>query len=348
MSALGDITLGLPVLMAIRRARPDARISWIVQRGPDVLLRGHPAIDELVPFDRWTGLSGYMNIHRRLRTKSFDVVLDLQTALKAGIVTAMMRAETKIGFDRSRARDGNWLFTNHRIPAAPRAHLADQFREFLPAIGVADEQVEYGLTPSSNARAEVAEMLGDDPRPVVSIVVASSKTYKNWAPDRLGHLCVELARQYGMRPVLVGGLSDTEQCAAAIILRRTTAVLPPEDRPLVALGCGIPNLLAILEQSALVVSPDSGPLHMSVALGRPVVGLYGATNPQLVGPYRRFGDLVVDRYHSPGETPAFSASRRLDGMARISVDAVLERVEHWSRHYARSSTPIERREPIAV
>jgi heptosyltransferase I len=348
MSALGDITLGLPVLMAIRRAWPDARITWVVQRGHDALLRGHQGIDELVPFDRWTGLSGYLGIHERLRTRSFDLVIDLQTALKAGIVTAMMRADAKIGFDRPRCRDANWLFTNHRIPTAPRAHMADQFREFLPAIGIDDPSVEYGLTPSADAHEAVTNAVGADPRPLCSIVVASSKAYKNWSPARLGALCIELVQQYGVRPVLVGGLSDVEQWAAADILRQCAMSLAAYDRPLVALGCGIPQLLAFLDRSALVVSPDSGPLHMAVALDRPVVGLYGATNPQVVGPYRRSADLVVDRYHAPGETPRFSVRRRLDGMQRIGVDDVLERVDYWRRAYAPEPMAATSRESVAV
>jgi heptosyltransferase I len=348
MSALGDITLGLPVLMAVRRARPDARITWVAQCGPDALLRGHPAIDDIVPFHRWTGLSGYLSIYERLRTRQFDLVLDLQTALKAGIVTAMMRADDKVGFDRPRCRDANWLFTNRRLPTAPRAHMADQFREFLPAIGIDDDAVEYGLAPSADAQTAVAHAVGDDPRPLVSIVVASSKPYKNWAPERLGALCIELVQQLGLRPVLVGGLSDVEQWAAADILRQCSRSLAVQDRPLVALGCGIPRLLAFLDRSALVVSPDSGPLHMAVALDRPVIGLYGATNPQVVGPYRRYADLVVDRYHAPGESPSFSNRRRVDGMSRIGVDDALERVDHWSRHYAPDLTTAASRESVAV
>jgi heptosyltransferase I len=334
MSALGDVTLGLPVATAIKRASPWTRITWIAQPGPIELLRGHPAVDEIVRFDRWDGVAGYRTVRDRLRERSLDVVLDLQTAFKAGLVTALSGAPRRIGIDRRRAQDANWLFTNERIPNQPRAHMADQFLEFLPSIGVTDGSVEYGLRACDTTRADVYRQHSDEQRPLVTVVVASSKASKNWAPERLAALCVSLVADYGLRPVLTGGESDIEIAAAAQIMQHATKCLPAADRPIVALGCGIRALMAWIEQSVLVVSPDSGPLHMAVALERPVVGLYGATNPLWVGPYRRYHDLVVDRFHREDEAPRSSAEKRPGRMELVTVADVLERVERWRTTYA--------------
>jgi heptosyltransferase I len=329
MSALGDVTLGLPVAMAIRRAWPATHLTWIAQRGPDALVRAHPAIDDVLLFDRRGGLGGYLAIRRDLRARPFDLVLDLQTALKAGLVTACTRAPVKWGIDRQRARDANWLFTTHRVPSRPRAHMADQFQEFLAPLDIAPAPLAYGLAPTAAGRARAETWLEDaDDTPLVAVVVASSAADKNWAPERLATCCEALATDFGLRPLLVGGPTATERAIADVIRARTRG-LPPTQRPIDALGSGIPALVALLDRAALVISPDSGPLHMAVALDRPVIGLYGPTNPKWVGPYRDSHDLLVDRYGDPGESYVASADRRPGRMARITVDDVLDRVAHW-------------------
>jgi heptosyltransferase I len=337
MSALGDVTLGLPVAMAIRRAHPTVHLTWIVQRGPDALLHGHPAVDELVHFDRRGGIGAYRDVARRLAQRPFDVLLDLQVAIKAGLVTRLARAAEKWGIDRGRSRDGNWLFTTHHVPPRPRRHMADQFLEFLAPLGIAAEPVAYGLSPTAAARdaagAYVAEAAS---RELVAVVVASSAAMKNWDATRLGAACVALVRDFGLLPVLCGGPSDAEREAAAEILRVARASLAPSDLPVDALGSGIPNLLGILERAALVISPDTGPLHMAVALRRPVIGLYGATNPLWVGPYRWCPSLVVDAWHDPGEPRHSSRAKRPGRMARITVEQVLEKVAAW-----RAGAPLE-------
>jgi heptosyltransferase I len=135
-----------------------------------------------------------------------------------------------------------------------------------------------------------------------------------------------LWHDFGLQPVLVGGRSPREVAAERIIFARAHV------KPASALGDGgLRGLAAIIEKSALVLSPDTGPLHLSVALGTPVVSLLGYTNPKRVGPYRRFSELMIDAYGEPGEEYPVSMENRPGRMARISVRDVLDRVERWSR-----------------
>jgi heptosyltransferase I len=142
-------------------------------------------------------------------------------------------------------------------------------------------------------------------------------------------VCDALWERHGLQPVLVGGRSPRELAAEAVIRARA------RHEPVSALGSGLRKLTAILGGSALVLSPDTGPLHIAVALGRPVISLMGYTNPRRVGPYRRFRDLMIDAYGEPGEAYGATMRHRTGRMERITVADVLAKVQLWSERYAR-------------
>jgi heptosyltransferase I len=305
LSALGDAVHVLPLLTAIKRQWPDAEITWVTQPGPAALVAGHPALDRLVVFDRARGWGAFAEARRQVGREPFDVLLDLQVYLKAGILTGILPAHTKLGFDRARARDLNWLFTTQKIPAHPGPrHVQDQYFEFLTALGVRPEPAVWNLGPWPG-----------DPAPpdgrYVALVIGTSRPQKDWLPDRWAALGDALYDRYGLAPMLVGGTSPREQATAAAIIARARS--PVRN----ALGSGLRPLVSILSGASLVVSLDTGPLHMAVALERPVVSLIGYNDPAIVGPYRRYSDLIVNAFTAP-----VPRDRR---MATISVDAVLDR-----------------------
>lgn len=333
MSAVGDAVHVLPVINALKRHAPPTgtHITWVLQPGPATLVRGHPAVDEIVIFDRTRGWRGFRDVRDALSERPFDLVIALQVYFKAGIVTSFTRAPVKLGFDRVRARDMNWLFTTDRIAPHPQQHVQDQYLEFLDALGVPRDPVEWHLGPWADERAWQREFFAPFDRPTAAIVVATSKPQKDWLPERWAEVCDALYHDFGLAPVLVGGRSAREVHAERVILERARRT-PPS-----ALGSGLRKLVSILDGSALVLAPDTGPLHMAVALDRPVVSLMGYTNPKRTGPYRRFRDLIVDAYGDPGEDYPVSMENRLDRMGRISVRDVLDRVERWRTAYQRPS-----------
>ena len=328
LSAVGDAVHVLPVVNAIKRERPGSRVSWVLQPGPATLVRGHPAVDEVIEFDRKRGRAGFADVRRQLAAREFDAVLLMQPYLKAGVIARFARAPYKLGFDRRRARDLTWLFTNRHLPPHPVQHMQDQYLEFLDALGVPRGEVEWGLGPWPHERAWQRDFFARFDRPIASVVVGTSKPEKDWLPDRWAAVCDALWTDHGLQPVLVGGRSPRELAAEAEILRVA------RHAPVSALGSGLRNLVGILDGSALVLSPDTGPLHMAVALDRPVVSLLGYTNPARVGPYRRFRDLLVDAYGDPGERYAATMEHRPGRMARIAVGDVLARVRVWEERYA--------------
>lgn len=328
MSAVGDAVHVLPVLTALKRHAPHARITWVLQPGPATLVRGHHAVDDVVLFDRSRGARGFSEVRAGLAKRPFDLVLALQVYFKAGLVTRFTRAPVKLGFDRARARDLNWLFTTHRIPPRAQQHVQDQYFEFLTALGVSAEPVRWDLGPWDHEREWQRGFFRELDRPAASIVVATSKPEKDWPPERWAQVCDALWHDFGLQPVLVGGRSERELAAERGILDRT------RHRPHSALGSGLRNLVSIMDGSALVLSPDTGPLHMAVALDRPAIALMGYTNPKRVGPYRRFHDLLIDAYGDPGEDYPVSMEYRKGRMTRIAVRDVLDRVEVWRTRYA--------------
>lgn len=332
LSAIGDAVHVLPVATALKRAWPDSRITWVIQPVPHALVQGHPAVDDFLVFRRRKGAAGlaaFADFTPELRERRFDLLLGLQVYFKAGVLTALARSSVKLGFDRTRARDLQWLFTTHRIAPHPPQHVQDQYFEFLRCLRVDPEPVAWGLTFSDAERAAQADFFAGLDAPACAVVVGTSKAEKNWTPEGYAAVLDEVARVHGLRPVLVGGPSPAERRLAAAVLDRVS--VPVVD----ALGDDVRGLAWILEGSALLISPDTGPLHIARALGTPVVGLYGYTNPKRSGPYRAFEDLVVDGYaRYPGEAYPLRHEYR-DGMKRVTVEAVLEKVARAMERYVR-------------
>lgn len=350
LSAIGDAVLVLPVASALRRAFPSTHITWVLQSGPHPLVKDHPAVDEFVVFERGARSRNLRSVSAGVRAMAssagalgevaesrpggrFDIALALQVYLKAGLFTAMAPARVKLGFDRRRARDMNWLFTTHQIPPHPMGfgHIQDQYFEFLIHLGVDPEPVEYGLELSGEERASQRDFFSSLNAPACALVVGSSDPRKNWTTDGYAKVAASLGGDFGLTPILVGGRTTREERMARAMLERF-----PGGEVVDARGGGLRRLLWLLAGSTLVISPDTGPLHMARAVDTPVVGLFGYTNPKRSGPYRRFEELVVDGYaRVRGEDYGVSMKKRTGGMGRITPRMILEKVELALARYGR-------------
>lgn len=331
MSAIGDAVHTLPVVNSLRAAAPDVHLTWVIQPAPHALVANHPAVDEFVPFDRKRGWRAFRDVRAATRAGRFDLVIGLQVYLKAGLVTGMLRAPRKLGFDRVRARDANWLFTTERIAARGQRHVQDQYFEFLDHLGV-EPRMEWKLGPTEEESTRFADALPLDGRLTVALVVGTSKPAKEWPAERYAALIDVLEHDLGVQTVLVGGRSERELATAETI--RRLASRPPVN----LLEWDLRKLVYRLNRVDVLVSPDTGPLHMGVALGTPTVSLMGYTNPKRVGPYRRFHDLMIDAYGDPGEDYPVSAEYRVGRMERITPEQVAEKVERALRRYPKGSS----------
>lgn len=327
MSAIGDSVHAMSVVTALKRHYPSAHLTWILQPGPATLVRGHRSVDEIIEFNPYGGLGSFLELRRHLAAHPFDLVIDLQDAFKAGLVTLLTRAPIKLGFDRSRARDLNWLFTTHRIPPRPPQHVQAQYFEFLEYLGIPHEPVDWGIGPWPEEREWQEKFFQEFDRPVVALNIATTSTDRDWIPERWARLIDILVERYGLQPVLVGGRSPRELEYELAITRAA------RYEPFSALGSGLRRLVGILDGAALVIALDSAPLHISVAVGTPVISLMSNAHPGRTGPYRSFHDLIVDAYHDRGEVVPITMKRRPGRMPRIMLDDVVEKLEIWEKRY---------------
>src|SRR5512140_676774 len=242
MSALGDAVHVLPVVTALKRHAPQSHIAWILQPGPASLVRGHPAVDEIVVFDKRRGLGAFREVRNALAGR-LDLVLALQVYFKAGLLTALLDAPVKLGFDRARARDLNWLATSRRIPPPPPQHVQDQYFEFLAALGVPAEPVAWDLGPwPHEAAARQAFLAPFAGRRLAVLVIGASHPEKEWLAERGAALADALAER-GLTAVLAGGRSERELATERAVM--ATAARPP----LSTLGCSLRELVWLLDAS---------------------------------------------------------------------------------------------------
>lgn len=329
LTGLGDVVHGLPIVNAIRAARPDLRLTWVAEPMPAQLLAPHPSIDRVIAWHKHDGFAGGLELRRQLARERFDLTLNFNIYFKAIVPTLFSRAAVRVGFGRDRARDGVWLAHTHTLPAARRSHTQDMFLEFLDALGVKrPEPLEWRLQPTdaeSEAQARFFAQL--EGQPVCTIVPASAIRHKDWPLERQIGL-VDALHDAHFAVVLAGGPGAYETQIATEISTRA------RRRPVWGMGEGVRRLLWMLAGSDLVIAPDTGPVHLARAVGVPVIGLFGHTNPWRVGPYRAFEDLWVNAYDEPGQASDPSTFEPKHGrMERITVDDVMHRVRRAVARY---------------
>ena len=292
LSAIGDTCHTVPVVRAIQDAWPTTKLTWIVGKTEHSLLAGLEGV-EFVVLDKGLGLRGYAAVRRELAGRKFDALLHMHASTRANIVSALVRAPLRIGFDRARARDQQWLFTNTKLPARRERHVMDGLFEFAELIGVQKPAKPRWDIPVGTADvAAIAPLFKKGNRTLVISPCTGQKfrNYRNWRADWYAQIADYAAQRYGAYVLVTGGNTAIEQSYGRDIA--TAARFQIQNM----IGkTTLKQLLAILARASVVLCPDSGPAHMATAVGTPVVGLYATSNRHRTGPYFS-QNLVVDKY----------------------------------------------------
>jgi heptosyltransferase I len=327
-SALGDLVLTVPLLHALRQNFPQARITLITSPLGHALLQGMPGI-EFEVFDKPRTLTDYRTFYRAFGGRNFDVVLALQANLRINLLYPALKAPLKIGFDRERAREGQWLFCNEHIDFAGM-HLADSFLEFAKRLGITTQAPEWNLPLADEERAWAQQVLAGLPRPLIVLHPCSSKGERNWLLDRHAETVRVAQRKWNCGFAFTGGNNalELEYCDH---LARVAG-----DAGINLCGKTTPRqLAALLQQADGLIAPDTAAVHLARAVETPVLGLYAVASPELSGPYQRM-EYVVNRYpdavrrylnRDAAGVPWNTRVHHPDAMALITVDDVIHQLE---------------------
>jgi lipopolysaccharide heptosyltransferase I len=333
-SALGDIVHSLPVLTALRRRFPMAHLTWIVNRGYEPLLCGHPDLDATLTFDRRSNRAGvfhaalgYLSFLRRLRASRFDLVIDLQGLLRSGLMTLATGAPRRVGF--SSAREGaRWFYTDV-VPLSndKPCHAVDRYWQVAEALGAGQGPRLFRLPASEGARQWVAAALRDCPRPWLVLGVGSRWPTKRWPPGHFATLTRRAMQRFGGTAIFVGSRDEVE-------LAQATARRLPGPVCNLTGQTTLPQLVALLGQADVMVANDTGPLHLAAALGRPVVAPYTCTKVLLNGPYGQEARAVETRVWCQGSY--LKKCKRLECMTELTPEhlwpILREVLGQWHSH----------------
>lgn len=317
LSAIGDTCHALAALRALQAAWPQTQFAWTIGKVEARLMAPLLPEVEFITFDKRAMLGELMRLRGNLSGRRFDLLLNMQLSFRASLVSSVLRSPLKLGFDRARARELQWLFTNAKIAAASREHVLDSLLGFVRACGVEPGVPQWRVTPPKSA-LEYAERIVAGGRPVLVISPCSSHSLRNWSAARYAALADHAVAAHGMRVVLAGGRSAQERRMGAAI--QAAARAPLVDQ----IGKDtLPELLGLLSRSTVLLSPDSGPAHMATMVGLPVIGLYAATNPARAGPYFS-RQWCIDRYDQAARRFLGTPAAELPWTTKIERPGVMD------------------------
>jgi len=358
LSAVGDVVHTVPILNKLRRRYPTAQLDWLVTPAIAELLRHHPAITNVIEFEReaWSTpwrlrpFTSYARLAAKLRAAAYDLVIDMHGQFRTAALTLSTGAPARIGFDRPRAsvwqasprnfpeqarkhawqgaREGSWLAYTHHIPVPTLdLHAVDRYLNVGPILGLDREPADFYFPIPQSALSRVGALLGAHSAARADIVIMAPGTVwetKHWGTDKFaavaGHF---LSREFAV--ILIGSQRERVVC-------EEVAALAPGAVDLAGMTT-LSELAALIRRSAISITNDSGPMHLAVALDRPVVSIFGPTDPIWIGPYQR-ADAVLqaDLACSPCYLRRLKHCRHDHACMRdVSPIGVIERAESMLR-----------------
>jgi len=291
LSAIGDVSHVIPTLHILQKNWPNTKITWIIGKTEFGLVKDIPNI-EFILFDKSKGWKAHFDLWKTLSDRKFDLLLHMQASLRASLASLAVKAPIRLGFDRKRAKNYQWLFSNQKIAATPRQHVLNSFLEFPKKLGMKTDKLIWDIPIPETSKRKVKKLLPQG-KTILAINPCSSmriRNYRNWNIESYAKIIDFAYEKYALTTVLTGGTSKMETEYAAAIAEKATA------KPINLVGkTTLKELLAVLKIATIAISPDTGPAHLANAVGTPVIGLYATSNPDRTGPYMN-RELTVNKY----------------------------------------------------
>ena len=329
LSAIGDVTHMLPIVATLQQQWPETEITWIIGRVEYQLVKSLPGIKFII-FDKRNGIFEYMTLRRKLSGQRFDLLLMMQVALRANLISLLIKSDMAIGYDRKRARDFHRLFCNQYIEGPDRVHVLDTFFQFLEKLGIRERRMNWLLKADESSRGFAQEIIGQ--QPAVAINPCSSARANNWRnwPEKNYSRVIDYLSTKGIRVIITGGPAEEELLFAERVIENC------DQKPVNLVGkTSLMQLLALLEQVRFLIAPDTGPAHMGTVAGIPVIGLYSSSNPLRTGPYNSQSILLnvypdaLQKFNGKNLLQARWGERVRDPqvMSMITVQAVIDQID---------------------
>jgi lipopolysaccharide heptosyltransferase I len=294
-SAIGDVTHTLPCLNALRQEFPKAHIAWLIEEDAAEIIRNHPDLDQIIVSKRkrwikdfkagkrWQTISQILNFLKEIRRNRYDLLIDFQGLLKSSALIALCRAKRKAGFGKGMEHsECSYLFLNKRIPPVDMdIHAVERELLLLKALGIKTGEATYKLPIADTAKAEAKALLKDAnisaDQPLIAINPMTTWPTKHWHNEGFAELADGLLDNH-LNVVFTGGPGDKTAIAKIIDSMRGTAVN-------LAGKTSLKTLAALYSLANIVISTDTGPMHIAAATGTPVIAIFGPTAPWRTGPY---------------------------------------------------------------
>ena len=329
LSAIGDVVHTLPSLAALRKLYPEANITWAIEDASSDLISDHPYLDRVIVSHRKQWINDLKEGRIRkpireirsfiddLKEQPYDLVIDLHGLIKSAVLVLLSSGKRKLGYDSMQELSG--LFLNEKIPENMHKHAIDRYLDFLRYLGADAKEPEYLIPIGEENINRVEELLQrndiDKKDSFVAVSPVALWDTKLWADEKFAGLCDRIAEELKVSVIFTG----TEHDKLEHIQSRMKA-------PSLNMGgkTTLRDLAYLYQRSALLITTDSGPMHLAVAMGTPVIALFGPTDPSRTGPYGK-GHVVIRRELSC--SPCFlKKCNSMECMSGITIEEVFHAV----------------------
>jgi len=318
LGSLGDVVHAIPAVASLRRAYQDAAIDWLVDPQYVELVKLVRGVNRAIPLDPRAGLMQLVGAVRDLRAAHYDAVIDFQGLIKSATLARGAGARRTIGLPRGHLREplAAWFYSETPDPG-PDPHVIRKGLALVRAVGAADDRLAFPLdVPQTSAAKAVVEQAGADGYAILNPGAAWPN--KRWPPERFGALAAAMRDRIGMPSIVLWGPREESVAASVVAASRGAARIAPRTT--------ITDIASIAKGARLIVSGDTGPLHIAAAVGTPAVGLFGPTLSARNGPWAE-ADITLSRYDSCPYHYERRCRRTTPCIEDISLDDVVAAVE---------------------
>ena len=318
LSAIGDVTHMVPVVRTLQKYWPNTKLTWIIGKNEFNLVGDFQNI-EFIVFDKSHSIKSYRTIAKQMKNRHFDVLICAQVSLRANLLSALIPAKRKLGYDKSRAKDFHSLFIDESIAQSQQQHVLDSFFSFIEHLGLKQREMSWEYEIPNEAH-EFADQYIDKSRFNIILSPCSSHTKRNWSSKRYAAVADYACNSLNAHVILCGGSSEHEHKIGKEIEKymqsKATNLIGKDD---------LKKFLALLQHADVIITPDSGPAHMAAGVNTSVLGLYAASNSKRSGPYLSLNNCI-DKYDVASKKFRNKSASELKWGTKLEHDGVMNLV----------------------